>query len=78
MYFQSAYRKQHSTETALVHVVNDIMTAMGKKQGAISALIDLNSAFDTLDHGILLKRLEYCFGICGSALKWLSVFVPGE
>ena len=56
--FQSAYREQHSTETALVCVVNYIRTAMDKKQDTISVQIDLSSAFDTTDHGILLKRLE--------------------
>ena len=72
---QSAYRKFHSTETALLAVQNDIISAMD--QGKVTALIllDLSAAFDTVDHTILLHRLEHWFGITGVALDWLKSYL---
>ena len=61
--YQSAYRKYHSTETALLCVTNDIKLAMDSKKGTILVMIDLSSAFDTIDHSILLSRLELRYGI---------------
>ena len=48
--YQSAYRKHHSTETTLLCVTNDIKLAMDSKKGTILVMIDLSSAFDTIDH----------------------------
>ena len=61
---QSAYRKYHSTETALVKVNNDIPTAIDNLQSVILVLLDLSAAFDTIDHNLLLLRLNHRFGIC--------------
>ena len=54
--YQSAYRKHHSTETALLRVTNDIKLAMDSKKGTVLVLIDLSPAFDTIDHSILLNN----------------------
>ncbi|KAK6177246.1 hypothetical protein SNE40_015382 [Patella caerulea] len=66
--FQSAYRKYHSTESALLKVHNDIMLALDGHSEVILVLLDLSAAFDTIDHCILLKRLQKRFGIKGLAL----------
>jgi hypothetical protein len=55
---QSAYRAGHSTETALLKVHNDIMRSMDQQRVSLLLLLDLCTAFDTVDHQVLLRRLE--------------------
>ena len=63
--FQSAYKQYHSTETALIRVHNDILSAIDNRGTVILLLLDLSAAFDTVDHDILLSRLRKRFGITG-------------
>ena len=72
---QSAYRKHHSTETALLKVTNDILLSMNRQHVSLLVLLDLSSAFDTVDHTILLNRLQSHFGICGSSLSWFESYL---
>ena len=72
---QSAYRPNHSTEIALLRIVNDLPTAMHNNKICILTLLDLSAAFDTIDHQILLTRLQHSFGISGSALSWFSSYL---
>jgi len=72
---QSAYRKHHSTETALVKIHNDIITNIDQGHVGALVLLDLSSAFDTVDHNLLLKILEYRFSVTDSALKWFSFYL---
>eukprot|EP00745_Piridium_sociabile_P021634 TRINITY_DN3338_c0_g1_i12.p2 TRINITY_DN3338_c0_g1~~TRINITY_DN3338_c0_g1_i12.p2 ORF type:complete len:333 (-),score=53.56 TRINITY_DN3338_c0_g1_i12:630-1628(-) len=76
--FQSAYRANHSTETALLKVVNDLLTACDSGSVSILALLDLSAAFDTLDHDILLERLHKSFGISGKVLEWFRSYLAGR
>ena len=69
----SAYRSDHSTETALLTICNDVLSALDNKNVALLSLLDLSAAFDTIDHSILLSRLQTSFGISGSVLSWLSL-----
>ena len=55
---QSTYRPIHSTETALVRVVNDIQMALDQNNAAMLVLLGLSVAFDTIDHSLMLKRLS--------------------
>ena len=68
---QSAYRKNHSTETALLSVVDGLLRNANDRLVSMLALLDLSAAFDTLDHPILLQRLETTFGISGTVLHWV-------
>ena len=67
---QSAYRKAHSTETALLKVFNDILVAIDHKECVMLILLDLSAAFDTVNHMALLERMEKQFGVTGNALSW--------
>ena len=65
--FQSAYRQHHSTETALLHILNHLLLATDSGNISLLTLLDLSAAFDTIDHTILIHRLQHSFGICHSA-----------
>ncbi|XP_064412565.1 uncharacterized protein LOC135355727 [Latimeria chalumnae] len=73
--FQSGFRPGLSTETALVKVVNDLLISMDKGLLSFLVQLDLSSAFDTIDHGVLLDRLEHHLGISGTVLKWFQSFL---
>ena len=55
---QSAYRKDHSTQTAVLSVLDGLLVSADERLVSLVALLDLSAAFDTLDHTILLQRLE--------------------
>ena len=71
---QSAYEAFHSTESALLRVHSDLLTAMDRKQGSYIVLLDLSAAFDTVDHELLLHRLKtrLQLDIGGTALAYES------
>src|SRR5271156_3642512 len=72
--YESAYRPLHSTETALLRVQNDILTNMDNKEITVLVLLDLSSAFDTVDHAILLNGLKN-IGITGLVHDWFSSYL---
>ena len=65
---QSAYRQFHSTETALLKVIADILAAVDSGDLAMLTLLDLSAAFDTVDHDTLLRWLACCVGHCLAGL----------
>ena len=73
--FQSAYRKRHSAETALLRVVNDCLQASDSDHVSILSLLDLSAAFDTIDHDILIKTLHTTFGCSGTVLDWFTSYL---
>ena len=72
---QSSYRKNHSTETALLKVKNDILLNMNRQHTTFLVLLDLSAAFDTVDHGIMLKRLSSKLHLCDTALDWFQWYL---
>ena len=75
---QSGYKKQHSTETLLVRVVNDLLIASDESKATVVMLLDLSAAFDTVDHSKLLSILKLELGITGTAWKWFHSFLSGR
>ena len=72
---QSGFRKGHSTETLLLRLLSDIYGAIDRSQLTLLALFDVGAAFDTVDHEILLERLDKSFGLSGTMLSWLKSFL---
>jgi hypothetical protein len=72
---QSTYRSGHSTETAVLKVLSDILLTVDSGDLSAMALLDLSAAFDTVDHHILLKKLQIPFGLCGSSLAWFRSYL---
>ena len=73
--YQSAYRKYHSTETALVRLKNDILLGIDQKKAVFVVILDLSSAFDLVDHAILTHRMQTQFRLAGSVIQWLTSFL---
>ena len=70
-HFQSAYKQLHSTETALLQIHNNVLTAMDSDKVTALTLFDLSAAFDTIDNSILLQRLEMWYSFGGVVISWL-------
>ena len=73
--FQSGFRPNHSTETALLKITNDIRVNLDSKKPTILVLLDLSAAFDTIDHNILTKTLKDRVGLKGPVLNWFRTYL---
>jgi hypothetical protein len=76
--FQSAYRYSHSTETALLCTLDHVCHSADHSRSTVLVSLDLSSAFDTIDHTILLNRLNATFGISGTALEWITSYLSNR
>ena len=72
---QYGFRKLHSTELAALEFTDRISHEMDAKKIPFSIFLDLSKAFDTLDHNVLLSKLEY-YGIRDIALNWFKSYLP--
>ena len=61
--FRSAYKSGHSSETALLYIQNDILSAQDRGELTTLSLLDLSAAFDTINHDLMLGILTEWFGI---------------
>ena len=75
---QSAYKCGNSTETALLYIQNDILSAQVHGELTALSLLDLSAAFDTIDHDLFLSRLTEWFGIDGVVLQWVRSYLTGR
>ena len=75
--YQFGFRQGHSTQQAIITLVNKITSCLDCGDLVIGIFLDLKKAFDTVDHKILLKKL-YAYGIRGVALKLLESYLSGR
>ena len=74
---QYGFRSLHSTEMAALELVDRITCAMDRRQTSLSVFLDLSKAFDTLDHQILLNKLEH-YGVRDISLKLFQTYLSGR
>lgn len=72
---QSAYQLFHNCETAFVLIHNGLLRAVDNRCCVVLLLLDLSTAFDSVDHNLLLSRLESKFLIRGKALQWFISYL---
>jgi hypothetical protein len=74
---QYGFRKKLNTELALINFYQSLIEKLDKGQLGFGLFIDLKKAFDTVDHQILLRKLER-YGVCGPVLEWFKDYLTGR
>ena len=75
---RSAYRKNRSTETALLKITIDILLDMNKQHVTLLVLLDFRAEFDTINHDNLLENSTGKLGIEGVILQWFCSYLQGH
>ena len=75
--FQFSFRNAHSTAMALISVYDQILKALQNESYSIGVYLDFSKAFDTINHDILLQKLQ-CYGIRGIALEWIKSYMSNR
>ena len=74
---QYGFRPNHSTIDAILDFAQNIYKSLEKNEVSIGVFLDLSKAFDTIDHNILLSKLNW-YGIRGRALDWFRSYLSGR
>ena len=74
---QSGNKKWHSTKTSLIHTTDAILAAIDQKKTTAVVLLDISKAFDSINHSILLDKLQD-IGASTSALRWFTCYLSGR
>lgn len=74
---QCGFRAERSTSLALIHTMEEIRTGLDNDKFAVGILIDLKKAFDTINHHILIHKLEL-YGVTGVASRWVESYLTNR
>ena len=74
---QYGFRKKYATYMALIDLVNKISSNFDEKKYTVGVFLDLSKAFDTIDHTILINKLQ-CYGVRGSACNWFVSYLQNR
>ena len=74
---QFGFRNKHSTNHVLIDLTETIRKAIDDNEFACGVFLDFKKAFDTVNHGILLKKLEH-YGVRRHAFKWFTSYLTGR
>ena len=75
--YQFVFRQGHSTQQAIISLVEKITRSLNSRDIVIGIFLDLKKAFDTVDHRIMIRKL-YAYGIRGSILNWFISYLEGR
>lgn len=80
----SNYWRKHPTQlqpqhwNSILNITNDILMSLDNSEHSTLVLLDVSAAFDTVDHAAAISRLQNCFVITGTALKWFSSYLSNR
>ena len=74
---QFSFRKGHSTDHALIKLIDSIYYSFNQNKYTLGVFIDLSKGFDTVDHNILIDKLN-SYGIKNNSLKWFSSYLSNR
>ena len=75
--YQFGFRRKHSTEHSLISIIENIKTKLDKQQFGCGIFIDLEKAFDTVNHKILISKLRH-YGVRGNASNWITDYLTNR
>ena len=74
---QSGFRKNHSTETALIRIIDELLFSLDKNRVSGMVLVDYYKAFDMVDHALLLQKLN-AYGLHNISLEWFRSYLTNR
>ena len=74
---QYGFRKSHSTSMALLHLIDKVSSALENNEFTCSIFVDFSKAFDTVNHYILLKKMQK-YGFHDVTFEWLKNYISNR